>query len=234
MLADEFERVFEHGHHAKAEQINFDDAHVGAIFFVPLDDDAIGHGGRLERNDGIELSLADDHAAGMLPEMARQILHGDSRVPGICAGADVADRNRRRETGGRAYRPASLYSHVRNELREAVERFIVEAQRLADFARRRPSAIGDDVRSHGRAELAVALVDVLNDALALIAAGQIEIDVRPLAAFFGEKSFEEQFHPDGIDGGDSERITDRAVRGRAAALHQDVLARGKTGRCPRR
>ena len=67
---------FEHGHHAQAEQIHFDDAHVGAIFFVPLHDDAAGHGGGLQRHDGIELALADHHAAGMLAEMARQILDG--------------------------------------------------------------------------------------------------------------------------------------------------------------
>ena len=68
------QRIFEHRHHAEAEQIHFDDAHVGAIFFVPLDDDAAGHGGGFERHDGIELALADHHAAGMLAEVTRQIL----------------------------------------------------------------------------------------------------------------------------------------------------------------
>ena len=78
MVANEFDGIFEHGHHAEAEQVDFDDAHVGAIFFVPLHDDAAGHGGGFERDDGIELSLADDHAAGVLAEMARQILHRDA------------------------------------------------------------------------------------------------------------------------------------------------------------
>ena len=68
-------RIFEHRHHAQAEQVHFNDAEIGAIFFVPLHDDAIGHGRRFKRNHGIELSLADDHAAGMLAQMARQILH---------------------------------------------------------------------------------------------------------------------------------------------------------------
>ena len=52
------------------------------------------------------------------------------------------------------------------------ERFGVERKRLADFARGRLAAIGDDVRGHRRAEFAVALVDVLNRALALVAARQ--------------------------------------------------------------
>ena len=58
----------------EAEQIDFDDPHVGAVVLVPLDDDAIGHRGVFERDDLVEASLADHHAAGMLAEVARQIL----------------------------------------------------------------------------------------------------------------------------------------------------------------
>ncbi len=72
-------------------------------------------------------------------------------------------------------------------------------------------------------KLSVALVDVLNGALALVAAGKIEIDVGPFAALFGKKALEEQVHADRIDGGDAERVADRAVGGRAAPLHQNVL-----------
>ena len=80
MLANDLKRFFEHGHHAQAEQIHFHDAHVRAIFLVPLHDHAAGHRGRLERDHGIELPLADDHAAGMLAQMARQILHGLAKL----------------------------------------------------------------------------------------------------------------------------------------------------------
>ena len=73
-LGHERDAIFEHGHHAEAEQIDFDDAHIGAVFFVPLDDDAAGHAGGFEGHDGIELVLADDHAAGVLAEVARQVL----------------------------------------------------------------------------------------------------------------------------------------------------------------
>jgi len=78
VVSDQFDGIFEHGHHAKAEQIDFNDAHVGAIFFVPLHHDAAGHGCGLERDHRIELSLADNHAAGVLAEMARHVLHGDA------------------------------------------------------------------------------------------------------------------------------------------------------------
>src|SRR6185312_10461418 len=72
--------VFEHGHHAEAQQIDFDDLHVGAIFFIPLHDDAIGHAGRLEWDDRIKPSLAHNQAAGVLSEMTRQILQCHTKL----------------------------------------------------------------------------------------------------------------------------------------------------------
>ena len=71
----------------------------------------------------------------------------------------------------------------------------LEAERLADLARRAAAAIGDDVGGHRRAEPPVFLVDVLDDALAAIAARQIEIDVGPLAALLGQEALEQQIHP---------------------------------------
>jgi hypothetical protein len=78
VMANQFDGILEHGHHAKAEQIDFDDAHVGAIFFIPLHHHAAGHGCGFERDYRIELSLANHHAAGVLAEMARHILHGEA------------------------------------------------------------------------------------------------------------------------------------------------------------
>ena len=59
----------------EAEQIDFDDAHVGAVVLVPLDDDAAGHRGGLERHARVEAALADHHPAGVLAEVPRQIQH---------------------------------------------------------------------------------------------------------------------------------------------------------------
>jgi hypothetical protein len=72
-LGNQFEAIFDHRHHAQAEQVHLDDAHIGAVFLVPLHHHAAGHAGRFERDHGIELPLADDHAAGMLAQVARQI-----------------------------------------------------------------------------------------------------------------------------------------------------------------
>ena len=110
-----------------------------------------------------------------------------------------------------------------HQAREAIEHFRLERERLADFASRRAPAIGDHIGRHRRAQFSVTFVDVLNGALALIAAGKIEIDVGPFAALFGKESLEEQIHAHRIHGGDSQRIADRAIGRRAAALHQNIL-----------
>ena len=92
------ERVLQHRHHAEAEQIDLDDAHVGAVVLVPLHDDAAGHAGVLERHDRVELALADHHAAGVLAEMPRQVLHlaaTAARTAGRASAFEVeADRRR--------------------------------------------------------------------------------------------------------------------------------------------
>jgi len=66
----EGEGVFDGGEHAEAEEIDFDDAEVFAVVLVPLDDGAAGHAGGLEGDDVVESAVADDHAAGVLAEVA--------------------------------------------------------------------------------------------------------------------------------------------------------------------
>src|SRR5215831_11976559 len=70
------------------------------------------------------------------------------------------------------------------EAGQTIERFGIEPEYFPDFARCRPAAIGNDIGRHRGAERAVSLVNILNRAFALIAAGQIEIDVGPFTAFF--------------------------------------------------
>src|SRR5215471_7240383 len=103
------------------------------------------------------------------------------------------------------------------------ERFGIKSQGLAHFPCSHPVAIGDDIRSHGGAAFSVLLVEILDDLFALVAAGQIEVDVGPFPALFGEKALEEKFHADGIDGGDAERVADGAIGSRTASLHEYVL-----------
>ena len=80
VIADQFERVLQNGHHAQSQQVDFDDTHVRTIILVPLHDRAAGHCGLLERDNRIQLSLANHHTARVLAEMARQVLKAQTQV----------------------------------------------------------------------------------------------------------------------------------------------------------
>jgi len=55
------------------------------------------------------------------------------------------------------------------------------------------------------------------------ARGKVDVDIGPFAPFLGEESFEEEFHSDRVDGGDSKRITDGAIGGGTTALAEDAV-----------
>ena len=75
VIANQVDGILQHGHHAETQQIDLDEAEIGAIVLIPLHNDAVRHGRRLQRNDRIELALADHHAARMLPQMSGKILN---------------------------------------------------------------------------------------------------------------------------------------------------------------
>src|SRR5580704_4463717 len=231
VLPNHFERIFEHGHHPEPEQIDFDNAHVGAIFLVPLHDDAPGHGRRLKRYNRIQLALANDHSSGVLPEMPRQILKhpaegeklADLRVLEIEAG--VAKLPFQRVAGVFVF-PGS------HEARQTIQGFGIKRQRLADFASRRTATIGDDVGCHGCAQFPVALVHILNGTFALVSARKVEIDIGPLAALFRKKPLKKQVHSDRIDGGDAKGVTDGAIGGGTASLDENVVLAAEANNIP--
>ncbi len=143
------------------EEVDLDDAEVGAVVLVPLDDDAAGHRRRLERHDLVEPAGRDHHAAGVLPEVARQILdlHVEAhevlhaRLLGVEAGCGqlVGEGSSSRLADLAEVPGAELSSTSLSDLLGRV------AEGLAHFARRGAVAVGDDVRGHRRAVLAVLL-----------------------------------------------------------------------------
>src|ERR1019366_4087948 len=78
-------------------------------------------------------------------------------------------------------------------------------------------------RTIPRAQLSVALIDVLDRLLTLVTRGQIEIDIGPFAAALAEETFEKQFHADGIHGRNFQRVTDGRIRRAPASLHENVV-----------
>src|SRR3989454_481095 len=165
----------------------------------------------------------------MLPEVARQTgdLLAELQIEADAAVADGESRLARAVLEGIV---VGGELELREQLREAVQLLLRQSEDLADLARGGASPVRDHVGGHRRTRRAVALVDVLDHLLALVAAREIEIDVRPrlvpgrVGALFGEEALEEQVHLHRIDGGDPERVADRAVGRRAAPLHEHVLA----------
>jgi hypothetical protein len=94
MFGAEFEAVLEDGHHAEAEEVDLHEAEVFAVVFVPLDDGATFHRGGFEWDNFVEVSGTEDHAAGVLAEVAREAFDaiaegeegGKARVGGGDAG----------------------------------------------------------------------------------------------------------------------------------------------------
>ena len=119
-----------------------------------------------------------------------------------------------------------------HQLREPIDECFVEAQHLANLSRRAAAAIGNDVGGHRRAQLAVALVDVLDHLLAAIAARQIEIDVGPFATLLRKEALEQQVHLDRIDCRDAQAVTDGAIGRRATALNENAVLPAEVDEIP--
>jgi hypothetical protein len=106
---------------------------------------------------------------------------------------------------------------------EAAEDGLREVEGFTDFAHGATSAEGNDIGGHGGAFGGMASVEFLDDGFAACAAGEIEVDIGPTGATFGEESFEEEFTGDGVAGGDAEGVTDGGVCGGAASLDEDII-----------
>src|SRR2546422_6599745 len=112
----------------------------------------------------------------------------------------------------------SLVAPVGHEPGEPILHVAGQSEGLADLARRASASIRDHVGGHPGAETPVALIDVLDHGFATRSTREIEVDVGPLAARLGEEPLEQEFHADGIDRRDAERVADCAVGRRAAQI----------------
>src|SRR6266550_1306700 len=119
-----------------------------------------------------------------------------------------------------------------NRGRNFVQSFRIESQRLSHFPRSQPAAVSDNVRGHSRAAFPIKFVQILDYALTLIAAGKIEIDVRPLATLLRKKTFKKQIHAHRIHRGNAQRIANCTVRSRTAALNQNALFTAEADQIP--
>ncbi len=118
------------------------------------------------------------------------------------------------------------------EVGEAAEDGLGETEHLAHLADGALAAVGDDVGGHGGTARGEAAVDLLDDGLAALAAGEVEVDVGPGLAALAEESFEQELVADRVAGGDAERVADGGVGCGAAPLDEDALLAGEVDDVP--
>src|SRR6266567_6084276 len=167
----------------------------------------------------------------MLAQVSRQILNAFAQLPVFPDARMVQVEANLLKMICEIVRLTAPFSAV-HHARKLVESVLIESECFPHFPRRGTVPIGDDVRRHRCAELAVTLIHVLNRLFSLVSARQVEVDVRPLAAFLREKPLKEKFHPGRIDRRNSEGIANRAVCSRTAALYEDFLFATKSNDVP--
>ena len=123
---------------------------------------------RLRRGDVVVVPRLDSLGSS-LPEVARQVLHlppqlGEvAHARFVCGHPHLGKLRRQRFVG------VDVLELV-HDPGEAIDLPVIERERLADFTGGTLATIGDDVGGHGRAVLAIFLIDMLDHAFAAIAA----------------------------------------------------------------
>ena len=206
---DQVDGVVQGREHPQAEQVELDQPDGGAVVLVPLQDAAVLHGRPLDRADLDHRPVADHHAAGVDPEVAREALDLSCQLHDLL-GDLVLD--------GGLDRPPGVHL-----LGPGVELAGRVPEGPAHVAHGRAGLVGDHVGDLGGPVAAVALVDVLDDLLA--AAGlDVQVDVGRPVALRGQEPLEQQAEGDGVGLGDPDGVADGRVGRRAPALAVDVGA----------
>src|SRR5579859_4366311 len=119
----------------------------------------------------------------MLAKVSRQILNPFAQLPVLSDARMVQVEANLLEMVFEVIRGTAPFATV-HHARKLVESVLIESKSFAHLSRGRAVTISNDVRRHCGAELSVPLIDVLNRLLSLVSTRQVEIDIRPLTAFF--------------------------------------------------
>src|SRR5579884_1510082 len=114
---------------------------------------------------------------------------------------------------------------------QAVQLVRRQAQRLAHVADRAARLVGDVGRDERGVLAPVALVDVLEHLLAVLAR-EVDVDVRQRGQLLVQEAADEQLVANGIDVGQAEHVGDDRASRRAASLGGDALAAGEGHQVP--
>ncbi len=217
-LRHHLERAPDRRQHPERQAVDLQQAQRVEVVLVPLEDRAVGHRRVLDRHHPLDEVARDDEAADVLRQVAREAHQ-------LVGERDQPDDHRVVRLEARLADPLGhdlAAVPPREHAGEPVDLREIEAQRLADVAHRALRPVGDERRRDRRAVAAVLRVDVLHDFLAPLVL-EVDVDVGRLVAFLRDEALEQHAHPRRVDLGDAERIADRRVGRRAAALAEDAL-----------
>ena len=220
---DQVDAPLDGAQHAQAEQVDLEEARVGARVLVPLAELAALHRRGHERHELGQRAGRDDHPAGVLREVARQA--GD-------LAAEVRERPEAAVVGALAHAVGlrELLAHVLGAPavgapRQAVEIGRRQAQRLAELADRAARAVGREGRDQ-RAALAPEAVVHRQDQLLADVAREVEVDVGHRGQLAVEEAAEREPRRDRIDVREAGQVADdRADRRAAPAARRQRHAR---------
>ena len=211
---DQVDALLDGGEHSEPEQVDLQEAGVGARVLVPLAHLPSRHRRRLHGNDLDERARGDHHAARMLRDVARQAADLGAQL-GECP--PPRRRHLLRSVGEHQH----FFADPRGvpavgELREPLEVGERKSERLADVADRAARAVRREARDERRVLAAVLLGDA-DDQLLADVAREVEIDVGYRRQLAVEEAAEREVVRDGIDVRQPGEVADERADGRAAS-----------------
>ena len=227
-LGDLLDAVLDRREHPEAEQVDLEEAGVGARVLVPLADLAAGHRRRLDGDELDERPRGDHHPAGVLRDVARQ-------------ACDLARQLREGAPARREQPPFGLGQQGElvgdllrvpavRDAREPLQLGEREPERLADVADRAARPVGREAGDERRVLAAVALGDA-DDQLLADVAREVEVDVGHRHQLAVEEAAEREVLRDRVDVREAGQVADdRADRRAAAAPGRQEAARRAAAR----
>ena len=211
-LGDLLDAVLDRREHPQPEQVDLEEARVGAGVLVPLADLPAGHRRRLHRHELDERPAGDHHPARMLRDVARQA--GDlARQLGEGAPARREQAPLRLGEQGELVGDPLRVPAV-GDAREPLQLGEREPERLADVADRAARAVGGEAGDERGVLAAVALGDTEDQLLADVAR-EVEVDVGHRHQLAVEKAPQREVLRDRVDVREAGQVADDRSHRRA-------------------
>ncbi len=215
MSGDLVDALLDRAQHAESEQVDLQEAGVGARVLVPLADLATLHGCGHERHELVEPTRGDDHPTRVLREVARQPgdLGGQERERAEASiVGPLGHAGQARHLGADGLRVVAV-----GGAGQTVEVGRGQSEHLAELANRPARAVGGERGDQCRSIATVALVH-RGDQLRAHVAWKVEVDVRRGDHLAVEEASEREPGRHGVDVREARQVADdRADRGAAPA-----------------